>query len=108
MGRLNHKRGRPSNYRKFLKDNPYWKKVRRKVLIRDGFSCVICGAKTKLEVHHTSYKINGVTIVGNELQHLDWIVLLCEEHHNDQHMVPNEPFNPKNPNKLMVSEYKNL
>ena len=104
MSRLNHKRGRPSKYRKSL-NNPYWQKVKRKVRLRDGFKCVLCQTKTKLETHHITYKVDGKSIVGNELKHLKWLVTLCEECHTDQHFVPRQPFNPKNPKKMNIYEF---
>jgi len=58
-----------------------------------------------LEVHHISYKVDGNNIVGNELEHLDWVVTLCEDCHTDAHFVPGHPFNPKNPNKLDVNGF---
>lgn len=102
---MNHKRGRPSNYRKHMKNNPYWERVKRKCNIRDGFKCVICGAKTKLERHHITYRIGGVSIVGMELAYLKWLVTLCEDCHTDAHFLPGHPFNPKNPNKMNVDQY---
>lgn len=105
MGRLRRKRGRPSNYRNFLRDNPYWEKVKRKVKIRDNFQCVICSKKTGLEVHHITYKIGPIKIVGRELEFLKWVVTLCEECHDDQHFVPNTPFNPRNPKKMNIDEF---
>lgn len=38
MTRLAHKKGRPTKYRKSLKNNPYWEEVKRKIRIRDGTS----------------------------------------------------------------------
>lgn len=96
MSRLNRKRGRPSNYRKLLKNNPYWETVKRKVRIRDNFQCVICGAKIRLETHHISYSINGNSILGNELEHLEWMVTLCEKDHQEVHNDRAHKFNPTN------------
>lgn len=100
MGRLKHKRGRPSNYRKSLKNNPYWEKVKRKVRIRDNFKCALCGAKIKLETHHIAYQINGEQIKGKELEFLEWLVTLCEDHHSQVHQEKTHFFNPNNPNKI--------
>jgi 5-methylcytosine-specific restriction endonuclease McrA len=101
MGRLNHKRGRPSNYRKSLQKNPYWEKVKRKVRIRDNFQCVCCGSKIRLETHHIKY----AGIVGKELEHLDWMVTLCENHHQEAHNNISHPFNPNNKFKKSVPHY---
>lgn len=106
MGRLNHRRGRPSNYRKSLKDNPYWEKVKRKVKIRDKFQCIICAAKIRLEVHHILYKINGTKIFGKELEFLEWLCCLCETCHQHVHKTPKHPLNPNNPNKKSLNDFK--
>ena len=105
MGRLSRKRGRPSNYRKSIQSNPYWETVKRKVRIRDGFKCVMTGSTIKLETHHITYTVNGKSIVGNELEHLEWMVTLCEEEHQKAHTIPSHPFNPSNRNKLNIKEY---
>lgn len=102
MSRLNRKRGRPSNYRKSLKNNAYWLRVKRKVRIRDNFKCVVCGAKTKLETHHITYYLHGKSIIGKELEHLEWLVTLCETHHQEAHDQLTHPFNPKNKFKKSV------
>lgn len=104
MGRLKHKRGRPSNYRKSLQKNPYWEKVKRKVRIRDKFQCIVCSKKIGLETHHITYYAHGKSIVGNELQHLEWLVTLCEKHHTEAHKSEH-PLNPKNKNKLNRNQY---
>ncbi|MCU6777335.1 HNH endonuclease [Phocaeicola fibrisolvens] len=46
---------------------------------------MICGARYPLEVHHKTYKINGVSIVGKELEHLDCLVTLCASCHEKVH-----------------------
>ncbi|MBX9187409.1 MULTISPECIES: HNH endonuclease [Bacteroides] len=85
MGRLQHKRGRPSNYRKLLSHNPYWEEVKREVRIRDGHCCQQCGKTYCLEIHHKTYRVNGVSIVGRELDFLDCLVTLCEDCHARVH-----------------------
>lgn len=85
MSRLQHKRGRKSAYVHRLSNNPYWGKVARKVRLRDGHKCRICGASYPLEVHHRRYKVNGVSIVGNELEHMDCLVTLCGGCHEKVH-----------------------
>lgn len=106
MGRLNHKRGRPSNYRKSLKNNPYWEKVKRKVRIRDNFKCICCGKTIGLETHHITYYVNGISITGKELDHLEWMATLCEKHHQEAHNDIRHPLNPNNKNKLTALEYE--
>lgn len=85
MSRLQHKRGRKSAYVHRLSDNPYWEKVKRKVRLRDGHKCRICGASYPLEVHHKRYKVNGVSIVGHELEYMDCLVTLCGGCHEKVH-----------------------
>jgi hypothetical protein len=55
-----------------------WKDIRLKVLQRDRYRCVDCGAKGKLDVHHTSYK---------RLFHedLDDLISLCRQCHESEH-----------------------
>lgn len=104
MSRLLKKRGRPTNYRKSLKNNPYWEKVKRKIRIRDNFKCVMCGAKIKLETHHIAYFIKGESIIGKELEHLEWLVTLCEKHHIDSHNNIKHQYNPKNKFKKSINK----
>ena len=84
MARLQHKKGRKSNYAKSL-NNEYFKEVRRRVLLRDDFKCVNCGSKLFLEVHHKTYYVNGKSIVGCELEYLKELVTLCENCHKKIH-----------------------
>lgn len=84
MSRLQHKRGRKSNYSKSL-NNPYWEEVKRKVRIRDNHRCQMCGKDYGLEIHHKTYKINGQSIVGKELEHLDCLITLCGTCHQRVH-----------------------
>ena len=109
MSRLAHKRGRPSNYRKSLKGNEYWEEVKRRVRIRDGHKCVCCGELIGLETHHITYYVNGESILGKELDHLEWMALTCEDcHENKIHRFINHPLNPKNPKKLNINQWKQL
>lgn len=95
MGRLRNKRGRPSNYRKTMQNNPYWEKVKRKVRIRDKFKCVLCPSTIRLETHHTAYKVDGKSILGKELEHLDKVVTVCETCHSSIHRDKNHELYPK-------------
>lgn len=106
MSRLRHKRGRPSNYRKSMQKNEYWERVKRKVRIRDNFQCIECGIKIRLETHHITYKIDGKSIIGQELQYLEWVATLCEKCHQKAHNLATHPLNPKNRFKLNVHEYR--
>lgn len=69
MSRLQHKRGRKSNYARSL-NNPYWEKVARNVRLRDGHKCRICGARYPLEVHHKRYKVMVFQLLERNLSTL--------------------------------------
>lgn len=85
MSRLRHKKGRKSAYALSLTRNPYWEKVAREIRIRDGHKCRHCNVLYPLEVHHMRYKVNGMSIVGHELEHLDCLVTLCASCHEKVH-----------------------
>jgi 5-methylcytosine-specific restriction endonuclease McrA len=89
MSRLQHKRGRKSNYAKSL-NTEYWHDVRQKILVRDR-CCVICTSFRNLEVHHKTYKNKG-----NEMENLGDLVLLCGNCHQKVHDDPAHKLNPKN------------
>jgi len=105
VSRLAHKRGRPSNYRKQLKGD-YWEEVKRQVRVRDGHKCVCCYELIGLETHHITYYMDGISIVGKELDHLEWMALVCEECHTKIHRFINHKLNPKNPHKLNINQWK--
>ena len=106
MARLNHKRGRKSNYVKSL-NNDYHKEVRRRVLIRDGFSCRNqgCISQIYLETHHITYYVAGRSIVGRELEddNLKWLVTLCAACHEQIGKNQYHKWNPKNPTKQPIT-----
>ena len=104
MGRLSHKRGRPSKYRKSL-HGWYWNEVKRKIRLRDKYRCVVCGNRLNLEVHHIAYKVGGISILGKELEHLEWLALVCEDCHQAIHKNTEHPLNPKNFHKQNMNEY---
>jgi len=68
-------------YKQYLR-TPYWQAVRYEVLRLAGFACVRCGATTELNVHHIDY-----AYVGEDHRHLDNLVVLCQLHHLEWHMV---------------------
>ncbi len=78
-------KGRPSKYRKSLQKNEYWEKVKEEVKKRDGYKCRLCKSRVSLEIHHKTYKVNGTSIVGRELEFLDCLVCLCAGCHIKAH-----------------------
>lgn len=105
MSRLQHTRGRKSNYVKSL-DNAYHREVKRRALVRDrGCRYEGCASKLYLEAHHITYYVNGQSIVGHELEgdNLKWVVTLCSEHHPRVQANINHTWNPRNPNKKPVA-----
>jgi len=85
MSRVQHIKGRPTKYRASLKNNEYWKQVKREVKLRDKHKCVKCGKDFDLEIHHLRYYVNGQSIVGKELDHLDCLICVCETCHQKIH-----------------------
>ena len=100
-------RGRKSNYLKKLNATPYWNEVRRLIRLRDRWNCRICGKNTDLDVHHITYSVNGVSIVANEKDNLNWLILLCRDDHQAVHNDINHVLNPKNPKKIDAENFKN-
>lgn len=82
---MQHKKGRKSNYVRALRNNSDWEEAKRRVRIRDGHKCQMCGKDYNLEVHHKTYWVNGQSIVGHELEHLDCLVTLCGGCHEKVH-----------------------
>lgn len=95
------------NYRKHLQSD-YWNTVKRKIKLRENFTCGIkcCGNQNNLAVHHISYMAFGFSIVGDELNYLEWLILLCETCHHTVHKNKKHPLNPKNPFRINVNKYK--
>ncbi len=102
MARLQHKRGRKSDYVKSL-NNDNHREVKRRALLRDKFSCKVCSSKIKLELHHITYKLNGTDYIGKELENLEWVVILCETHHQEVHNKTDHIWNPRNFKKQPVN-----
>ena len=101
---MNYKK---TKYKTHLESN-YWQQVKRKVKLRDNFTCIIkgCGKKVNLETHHITYQVFGFSIIGYELQYLQWLVTLCENCHHSVHKNKKHPLNPKNPLRINVVEFK--
>jgi 5-methylcytosine-specific restriction endonuclease McrA len=74
-----------SPYLQSLSGNEYWEEVKRRVRMRDNYTCQKCRVVGRHEVHHLIYKVNGQSIVGKELFHLDCLILLCGKCHQSEH-----------------------
>jgi hypothetical protein len=100
VSRLQHKRGRKSNYLKSI-NNENQKAARERCLLRDGFQCRFPGCKKRigLEMHHIDYKVLGIELEGDNLK---WCVMLCEENHSGVHDDFRHEWNPYNPLKKPV------
>lgn len=84
MPRLTTRRGRKSAYLRKL-SSAEWQSVARRVRMRDGHRCRICGSTVNLEVHHLTYYVNGRSIVGYEEKYLDKLITLCSVCHARHH-----------------------
>lgn len=76
----------------YLNSSP-WKQLRKSVLERDNYCCVICKSTYDLNVHHLSYKN-----LGNEP--ISDLVTLCSSCHTDRHEILGIP--------QTVEEYMNF
>ena len=68
-----------ASYINFLKSK-YWRQTRGYVLKRDEYKCLICGRKSRLEVHHITYKNHF-----NEHNHLEDLHTICRVCHREYH-----------------------
>lgn len=84
MPRLTKRRGRKSSYMRKL-SSAEWQSVARRARMRDGHRCRLCGSNINLEVHHTTYYVNGHSIVGYEEKYLDKLITLCSVCHARHH-----------------------
>ena len=67
------------DYQEYLRSD-YWESVKQAVKSRDRHKCRLCGLTLNLQVHHRWYPPRGT-----ELQHLDALILLCSNCHDEQH-----------------------
>lgn len=70
---------RRMNYAEFL-ESKYWKYVRKVVLARDNYKCMICKKNSELNIHHDTYKHHF-----KELDHLEDLMTLCRTCHKEHH-----------------------
>lgn len=73
-------KGKHMNYREYLTTDK-WKRVSSLVKQRDGGTCRVCNSAHRLNAHHRTYKN-----VGNELDHLDDLICLCQVCHELFHV----------------------
>lgn len=66
-------------YKEYLR-SPKWQHIRERVLLRDNYTCVICGGRAT-HVHH----IRGAHRF-NEENHLEDLCCLCEKDHDRIHL----------------------
>ncbi|KKN78312.1 hypothetical protein LCGC14_0351710 [marine sediment metagenome] len=89
--RRSKKRQHRESYRHYLR-TPHWKNV-RKLTLRMYRSCVLCGIRWGLEVHHRNYDRLYEEIISEDL------IVLCGGCHNiyHNHSKPEEltPYAPK-------------
>ena len=69
------------SYKSFLKSR-YWIEVKKRILKRDGYKCVLCGSTLELNIHHNTYKN-----FKNEHRHLNDLSTLCNNCHYNVHLV---------------------
>ena len=69
-------------YEEFL-ETFYWKKLRKKILIRDKYRCQKCyrfvGTRL-LRVHHKTYERRGCELMAD-------LITLCDACHKKEHMI---------------------
>jgi hypothetical protein len=66
-------------YQEFLK-SPYWKTIATFIKTSNKGCCFLCGKKSKLDVHHTTYKNHG-----NEINNIEDLIPLCRVCHKKVH-----------------------
>jgi len=73
-----------TEYVLFLRSN-YWKRVRKKVLQRDNYTCTQCGRHKQLQVHHLTYEHHNF-----EHLYLGDLTTLCNKCHELLHKIKNK------------------
>lgn len=77
------------SYKDFIKTK-YWKIISNRKKFFSNFKCNDCGSilsQNELHTHHLTYDNKG-----DELNHLDDLIVLCVDCHNKRHSKDDEPF----------------
>lgn len=74
------------DYETFLKTQ-YWKTVSNYAKELCGNKCSVCGSSKELNVHHRTYENHG-----NEVNHLEDLVVMCKNCHGKVHNGEQLPF----------------
>ena len=77
---------RTEKYKELLQ-NEEWKAFREKVLEIHEYKCDICGEIENLQVHHKSYRKNGMNLTLPWAYYFNEMSVLCEKHHAEAHNV---------------------
>ncbi len=78
-----------------LLSRPEWKQKRKRILLRDNYTCQFCGAtsKSELQVHHRQY--HYIARLGIFKQPWDYpdecLITICKKCHNRGHSLYNVP-----------------
>lgn len=72
------------DYRTFLA-TPYWKAITEYKRYKAEYKCELCSSSISLVVHHKTYEHHG-----NEINHLDDLVVLCKSCHEKFHDIKQE------------------
>jgi 5-methylcytosine-specific restriction endonuclease McrA len=62
-----------------------WQELRQIVLSRDNNTCIGCGSKDNLEVHHLQEVIDGKSIDAYQDEKPENLLSLCEDCHHKIH-----------------------
>lgn len=71
-------------YGQYLKSK-HWADLKYRVLVRDGYACVKCGARMWLQPHHKFYRSRWEDSQPEDL------ITLCDSCHRKEHKLPPRP-----------------
>ena len=76
---------RQQAYQVYLRSQ-HWQKIRQLALNRDKFTCLDCGAKSNLQVHHSVYRDSPYQ---TKLQD---VFTVCRDCHEKEHQIKRDAF----------------